>query len=152
MSSLKIISSWFCWTLSVHLRYSEFLPITCTPVFQVGVQTKPKKEMSFHASVDMKKKVDLFYVWCPFAGFSLVSLLCLETEHSLCRSRCLSSGPCGKCLRLPCKVIRLSHGGGSYLRFLSKVMHPTLVIQSIFAYSIRPWTFQLSAETSLFNV
>ena len=99
--------------------------------------------MSFHASVGMNKKktFDLLYVWCSFASFSLVSLSCLETEHS--RSvACLASAAdrveniCVYRVRSYILVM-----GGKYLRLLSKVMHPTLVIQSIFSYSARPRHF-----------
>ena len=34
---------------------------------------------------------------------------------------------------------------------MRKVMHPTPVIQSIFAHSVRPCTFRLSTGTSLFT-
>jgi len=99
-----------------------------------------------------KKKVDLLCVWCPFAGFSLVSLLCLQTEHSLSVTRFASAA--GRVENISVYRVRsyiLVTVGGKYLRLLSKVMHPTLVIQSIFAYSVRPCTFRLWVETSPFT-
>jgi hypothetical protein len=72
MSIEKVIYPRFYRILSVHLRYSKFLPIICIPIFQVGVQTKPEKEMSFHASVDMNKK--LIYRMC--GAHLLVSRWC----------------------------------------------------------------------------
>ena len=68
---------------------------------------KSENEMSFHASAPLKTKL----IYCMSGAHLLVFHSCLETEHSLSLTFIASATDRVENIILPCKVIRLSHGG-----------------------------------------